>query len=153
MRAKLTILAVGLAVLGLFACQKAGPAVHSEGWLTSYEEAVQQSKETGKPILMDFTGSNWCGWCIKLRKEVFDTPEFAKWADENVVLLELDFPQGVEQAPELKAQNQALLEKYQVEGFPTILFVTSEGKVLGRYGYDAGGPANWTTKASEMIKG
>ncbi|MCA9791540.1 MAG: thioredoxin family protein [Candidatus Eremiobacteraeota bacterium] len=153
MRAKLTILAVGLAVLGLFACSKPGPPVHSEGWLTSYEEAVQKSKETGKPILMDFTGSNWCGWCIKLRKEVFDTPEFAKWADENVVLLELDFPQGVEQAPDIKEQNHQLMEKYQVEGFPTILFVTSEGKVLGRYGYDTGGPSSWTSKAGEMIKG
>jgi thioredoxin-related protein len=124
----------------------------ADGWLTSYDEAVKKSKSSGKPILMDFTGSDWCGWCIKLKKEVFDTPEFQKWADKNVVLLEVDFPQGKEQSAQLKQQNEKLSQKYGIEGYPTIIFADSKGNTLGQYGYDKGGPAVWTKNAEGMLK-
>ena len=127
-------------------------AMAQDGWLTSYADATKESKKTGKPILMDFTGSNWCGWCIKLKTEVFNTPEFKAWAAKKVVLLELDFPQGVEQPAELKKQNKELSQKYNIEGFPTIIFADATGKELGKYGYDEGGPAVWTKKADEFLK-
>lgn len=128
-------------------------SARAEGaWLTSWDEAVKQSKSTGKPILMDFTGSDWCGWCIKLKKEVFDTPEFATWAKKKVVLLEVDFPQSKEQSAALKKQNQMLSDKYQIEGYPTIMFVDATGKVLGTYGYDEGGPKKWTAEADKKLK-
>lgn len=123
----------------------------AEGWTTSWDEAAKISKRTGKPILMDFTGSDWCGWCKRLKKEVFDTAEFQKWADKNVVLLELDYPRGAQQPEAVKKQNSMLAEKYQIEGYPTILFVNHKGEQLGQYGYDAGGPSVWTKKAEEML--
>lgn len=130
----------------------AGMALAEGNWHTSYDAAVKESQKTNKPILMDFTGSDWCGWCIKLQKEVFSTPEFQAWAEDNVVLLELDFPRGKEQPAEIEAQNKELAAKYSIEGFPTVLFTDSEGEVLGKYGYDKGGPEVWTKKADEMIK-
>lgn len=131
-------------------------AAYADGakWLTSYDEAVKLSKKTGKPIMADFTGSDWCTWCIRLHKEVFDKPEFKAWAEKNVILLELDYPNSTPQPAAIKKQNAGLLEKYKkyVPGYPTILFLDAKGKVLGQYGYDPGGPANWTKKAAAMIK-
>jgi protein disulfide-isomerase len=101
---------------------------------------------------MDFTGSDWCGWCIKLKNEVFNTPEFKAWAAKKVVLLELDFPRKAEQSAELKKQNQELAQKFNIEGYPTIIFADANGKQLGQYGYDEGGPAVWTKKADEFLK-
>ncbi len=71
-------------------------------------------------VLLDFTGSDWCGWCIKLQKETFSKPEFQKFAAESLVLVELDFPRGKEQSEELKKQNQELAEKFGIQGFPTL---------------------------------
>lgn len=124
-----------------------------DGWLTSYQEAVKQSQKTGKPIMADFTGSDWCGWCIRLHHEVFDTPEFKKWAAKNVVLLELDYPHKVPQSKEIKRQNEGMLKKFPyIEGFPTVLFLKPDGKAFGKYGYDMGGPAHWTAMAEKLIK-
>ena len=81
-------------------------------WLTSYSEAVSQSKSYGKPILMDFTGSDWCGWCQRLKAEVFDMPEFKKWATDNVILLEVDFPRNTPLTPALKRQNDELAPNF-----------------------------------------
>jgi len=120
------------------------------GWLTSYSEAVAQSKSSGKPILMNFTGSDWCGWCKKLKAEVFETAEFKQWATSNVVLLELDFPHP--QSAAIKKQNQEFAQKFGVEGYPTIIFATHSGKTLGKYGYDEGGPSVWTKTASKYLK-
>jgi len=124
----------------------------AEGWLTDYDQAVAEAKKTGKLILADFTGSDWCGWCIRLKKEVWDTEQFAAWAKENVVLLELDFPRKSEQPDALKKQNRALAEKYEIRGFPTILFLTPEGEVAGRSGYLRGGAKNWTDNADTLIE-
>ena len=137
---------------GKAAKRSPNPAAISAGvWLTSYSEAVSQSKSSGKPILMDFTGSNWCGWCKRLKSEVFETAEFKKWAQDNVVLLELDFPRGVPQSDAIKKQNQELAQKFAINGYPTIIFANADGKVLGKYGYDKGGPAVWTKNASQMM--
>lgn len=122
-------------------------------WLTSYADAVKESRQTGKPILMDFTGSDWCIWCKRLKSEVFDSAEFEVWAKKNVVLLELDFPQSGNQSEELKKQNAELAQKYNIQGYPSILFVDAEGEVLAESGYEAGGPAVWTKNAEQKLKG
>lgn len=128
-----------------------GGTSFAEGWTTSWDTAVAESKATGKPILVDFTGSNWCGWCKKLKAEVFDKAEFKTWAKSHVVLLEADFPEPNNLAPALKAQNEKLSQKYAIEGYPTILFVNAAGEELGRYGYDEGGPAVWTKNAETKM--
>ncbi|MFP9116173.1 thioredoxin family protein [Flavobacterium sp. RNTU_13] len=129
-------------------------------WHTDVAKATALSQKTKKPLLLFFTGSDWCGWCMKLQKEVLKTPEFAKWAKDNVVLVELDFPRRAPQSDELKAQNANLQQFFQVRGYPTVWFAkgvkTAEGKIsfeaLGSTGYVAGGPATWLDGANKIIK-
>jgi len=104
--------------------------------------------------LVDFTGSDWCGYCIKLHKEVFDTPEFEKFA-KDYVLVELDFPKRKEQPAAEKTKNQAAQKKYGVNGFPTVLILTVGGKVLNRaegYSPDSGPSAYLPQLGAPAIK-
>jgi thioredoxin-related protein len=96
------------------------PAAKQLNWFSDVNKAYDLSKSTRKPIFAFFTGSDWCGWCHKLQREVFAKPEFQKWANDNVVLLELDFPRKKELPAELIQQNQSLQQFFQVTGFPTI---------------------------------
>ncbi|MFV8343455.1 thioredoxin family protein [Flavobacterium sp. XS2P39] len=128
-------------------------------WETNVNKAMEISNKTKKPLLLFFTGSDWCGWCIRLQKEVLKTPEFAKWAKENVVLVELDYPRRTPQTPEIKKQNSELQQVFGIQGFPTIYFAngtTKDGKVnfegLGSTGYVAGGPTAWLAVADGFLK-
>ncbi|MNX30023.1 Disulfide bond reductase DsbH precursor [compost metagenome] len=128
-------------------------------WETNVNKAMEVSNKTKKPMLLFFTGSDWCGWCIRLQKEVLKTPEFAKWAKENVVLVELDYPRKTPQTPEIKKQNNELQQAFGIQGFPTIYFAnatTKDGKVnfqgLGNTGYVAGGPSAWLAVADGILK-
>ncbi len=109
-------------------------------WLTDLDEAKKVATKENKKLLVDVTGSDWCGYCIKLHKEVFDTPEFEKFA-KDYVLVELDFPKRKEQPAAEKAKNQAAQKKYGVNGFPTVIIMNTSGKILNRaegYSPDSG---------------
>lgn len=128
-------------------------------WQTDVNKAMEISAKTKKPLLLFFTGSDWCGWCIRLQKEVLKTPEFATWAKENVVLVELDYPSRAPQTPEIKKQNEELQMAFGIQGFPTIILAnatTKEGKVnfegIGRTGYVAGGPIAWLAVVNGFLK-
>ena len=123
------------------------------GWLTSLDEAQQEAKAKKKLLLLDFTGSDWCGWCIMLDKEVFSKPEFKEYASKNLVLLELDFPRRKQMPPETAAQNEKLLMKYGIQGFPTVVVFDSSGKPLGALGYQAGGPQAFIAVLEKLRKG
>jgi thioredoxin-related protein len=128
-------------------------------WHTDLTKATDISIKENKPLFLFFTGSDWCGWCIRLQNEVFKTPEFITWAKKNVVLVELDFPKRKEQADAIKMQNAQLQQQLQVRGYPTVWFVsaakTAEAKVnlnaLGSTGYVAGGPKVWIDGANQII--
>lgn len=150
---KKTIMIFFLATAALFA--------HAEGleWNTNLEKAIEISKSTNKPLMLFFTGSDWCGWCKRLQAEVFFKPEFEKWAKEKVVLLELDFPRRTQLPQDLQNQNNQLGQFFGVQGFPTIWFVKAskiDGKInfekLGNTGYLAGGPQEWLKAADEILK-
>ncbi len=129
-------------------------------WHTDMSKATDISIKENKPMFLFFTGSDWCGWCIRLQKEVFKTPEFVKWAKDNVVLVELDFPRKNNQTDAVKMQNAQLQQQLQVRGYPTVWFVsatkTADAKVnltaLGSTGYVAGGPQAWLDGANQIIK-
>jgi thioredoxin-related protein len=121
-------------------------------WETDLEVAKKRAKAENKKILADFTGSDWCGWCIKLKKEVFDTPEFQEYANKHLVMLELDFPKRTELPAELKEQNDKLAKEFQVQGFPTILLMNSRGKEVGRTGYQEGGPEKYIEHLKKLLK-
>lgn len=109
-------------------------------WLTDMPKALEKAKADKKMVMIDFTGSDWCGWCIKLDKEVFSTPEFKEYAAKNLVLVEIDFPRKKAQSDALKQQNRKLQKQYNIEGYPTIVVLNSNGKEVGRLGYKPGGP-------------
>src|SRR4051812_33484659 len=121
-------------------------------WLTDVPKAVAKAKEENKLVMLDFTGSDWCGWCIKLHKEVFSKPEFAEYAKKHLVLVEVDFPHTKKLSPELKKANDELLAKYKVEGFPTIVVLNAEGKKVGETGYVEGGPKAWLGEFEKQVK-
>ena len=123
------------------------------GWLTSFEQAQKEAQSKNRLLLMDFTGSDWCGWCIMLDKEVFSKPEFKEYASKNLVLLELDFPRRKQMPPETTAQNERLLMKYGIQGFPTVVVFDSSGKPLGALGYQAGGPQAFIEQLEKLRKG
>lgn len=128
-------------------------------WHTDMSKAADISIKENKPMFLFFTGSDWCGWCIRLQKEVFKTPEFIKWAKESVVLVELDFPRKNNQTEAIKTQNLQLQQQLKVQGYPTVWFVgatkTTDAKVtlnaLGSTGYVAGGPKVWLEGANQII--
>jgi thioredoxin-related protein len=109
------------------------------GWTVSMAAAATEAKESGKMILMNFTGSDWCSWCIKLESEVFSTPEFLTWADENLVMVFLDSPSTLQLEEKVIQQNQILQQALGVQGFPTLLLLDSDLTPLLRTGYQAGG--------------
>ncbi len=110
-------------------------------WTTDVPKAITQAKMQKKLVLMDFTGSDWCGWCIKLDNETFAKPEFAAYARTNLVLVQLDFPNKKPQSPALKRANEALQAKYKVDGFPCLVALNGDGKEVWRHeGFLGGGP-------------
>jgi len=144
-------LILSAAVIGLLAT--AAPAFAGdeakEGeaptWFADFDKAVEAAKAQNKSLLVDFTGSDWCGWCIKLHKEVFDHAEFLEPVQKSFILVALDFPRGEEAKAKVPnpERNKELQKKYGVRGFPTILLLTAEGEVFGRTGYRAGGPVKY----------
>ena len=124
---------------------------YSANWLTDLSVVQAKAKEEGKPILMDFTGSDWCGWCIKLKKEVFSKPAFIDYANEHLILMTVDFPNRKQQEESLKDQNNILMDAYNVKGFPTIILVDAEGKVLGETGYRRGGPEPYVEHLKSLL--
>ena len=110
------------------------------GWTDDYDKGLAQAKTEKKMSLLDFTGSDWCGWCMKLDKEVFSEKEFKDYAKANLVLIELDYPQQKRLPKHTKDQNEKLKADYKITGYPTIFVLDAEGKQIGQLGYMEGGP-------------
>lgn len=127
--------------VGLVACWALLQASAAElQWMTDLPKAQEKAKTEKKLVLMDFTGSDWCPWCVKLNKEIFSQPEFVEYAQKNLVPVEIDFPRKKEQSAELKAANQKLQQQYKIEGYPTVIVLDANGKKVGELGYMQGGP-------------
>jgi thioredoxin-related protein len=108
-------------------------------WQTDYAKALHTAKAENKQVLLDFTGSDWCPPCLALRKQVFSTPAFQAYAEKNLILVEIDFPQRKEQSAELKNQNERLAKDFAVDdkGFPTVILLDPAGKTVREFsGYD-----------------
>ncbi len=155
-----TIIFISSIILGLAQQQPAQTPVapepitdkpNHEGWINDAQKAAKLSQQTGAPVLLFFTGSDWCGWCVRLHNEVLSTTEFKAWAKEKgIILLEVDFPRRTAQSDALKRQNAGLQQQFQIRGYPTIYIV--KGDKYTKMGYEAGGPKAWIAKAESKIQ-
>ena len=139
-------------LLALAAVLTSSLAPAGDHWVADYDEAVQLAKKQGKHLFVDFTGSDWCGWCIRLHDEVFDHDEFLTPMNKDYILVSLDFPNS----EEIKAKvpnpqrNAALAQMHAVAGYPTVLLMTPDGLVYGRTGYQEGGPDAYVKHVTEL---
>jgi len=141
----LTVCMVG--ALNFLACAE------ETGWLTNLAKAQAQAKAEQKLVLMDFNGSDWCPPCKALRKNVLSSPEFVEFAKKHLVLVDVDFPRNHEQDPAQKKANQALATKYNIEGFPTVIVLNSDGKQLKKtVGYDDETPKAYIAELEKLTK-
>ena len=140
--------ALGLAATLMISTAWAG----GENWQDDFDVAAKLAKEQGKHLLVDFTGSDWCGWCIRLDDEVFAHDEFLEAAQQHFVLTALDYPRSDEAKAKVPnpERNEELKNKYRIRGFPTILLMTAEGEVFGQTGYQAGGPSAYVKHLDEL---
>lgn len=122
----------------------------NDGWHVSLDVALEESKKTGKPVMANFTGSDWCGWCKRLDKSVFHQPGFKKWADDNVVLLEVDSPKRFKLPEEVKQQNQGLKQAFKVRGFPSVWVFDIEKDPTTNYKITALGKTGYTKTFDEF---
>ena len=120
-------------------------------WVNDFEKAKQTAATEGKDLLMDFTGSDWCSWCIKLHKEVFNQGAFKTAAPKNFVLVELDYPQDKSKlSKEVQEQNAKLQQQFSVQGFPTILLADASGRPYAQTGYQEGGAEEYLKHLDEL---
>jgi thioredoxin-related protein len=142
-----------LPVVAFFSFTVALSAWADPNWQTDYKKAQEEAKTNKKLLLVDFTGSDWCGYCIRLDREILSKPQFKDYASKNLVLLEIDFPRAKAQTPTLKQQNQRLAEEYQIEGFPTIVVLNGQGRKVWRYdGYFPDGAEAFIAELEKLRK-
>jgi len=140
-----------IAVGALLTCLGAPAMAGGEGWTSDFEAAKKQAADGKMDLLIDFTGSDWCGWCIKLNDEVFSKDAFKSGVKDKFVLVELDFPRDDSKlTPETKAQNEALQKKFNVQGFPTIVLADAEGRPYATTGYKEGGAEKYVEQLDEL---
>jgi thioredoxin-related protein len=137
-----------IAALGFLLLAAAAPA--AELWTEDAKAAMAQAAKEKKDLLIDFTGSDWCGWCIKLDKEVFSEAAFADEAVKNFVFLKLDFPQKRPLSDETKKQNAEWQAKFGIGGYPTIILADAEGRAYAKTGYRQGGAEAYLKHLAEL---
>jgi protein disulfide-isomerase len=122
----------------------------NEGWLVDLEAAYKQSIKTKKPIMANFTGSDWCGWCKRLTASVFDKPEFKTWAAKNVILLELDYPRMKALPENIRQQNAFMMQSFPVSGYPTVWIFDAQKDKNGKFLFTQLGATGYAPSVQEF---
>jgi len=122
----------------------------SAEWTTDYDGAVAAARVQDRAVFLFFTGSDWCGWCMKLDSEVLSTPEFAGFAKQNLILVKIDFPHRRQLPAAEQSRNQELARRYGVEGYPTVVVLDRNGRTAGQLGYIPGGPRAFVGEMTKL---
>lgn len=120
-------------------------------WVTDHAGAMLRAREEGRPVLVNFTGSDWCVWCHRIEDQILATEHFLEYAEDHLILLYLDFPRRTALPAALTAQNTRLREQFGVQGYPTLILLDPEGRELGRLGYMAGGPKTFVRELKRLL--
>ncbi|MFQ3670779.1 MAG: thioredoxin family protein [Verrucomicrobiia bacterium] len=143
-----------LSLLLLFISQ---PTLHpaepppSSPWLTSLPQALTLAKKQRKPLLLLFTGSDWCSWCRRLQNEVLSTPVFQNFARDHLILVEIDFPRLKPMPLEQHHANLMLADRFGIIGLPSLLLLNDQGEKLAEFGFPQGGPSSLITKIQTAL--
>ena len=146
MRSKLYLLFILIFILSIQLSSKA------QLWFEDFKAAKAEAVSTGKYMFLNFSGSDWCVWCIKLDEEVLSQKPFLDYAKDHLVLTLLDFPRSIKQSQALKTQNENLAREYGVLGFPTIIILDPKGQLVAKTGYRQGGAEAYVTYIKSLIQ-
>lgn len=141
--------AVLLNLLLFWGCSKAGSS--DLNWYTNLNQAMKVAQKENRAVLVDFTGSDWCVWCKRLNNEVFSQKPFVKYANSNLVLVKIDFPEKIKQSSETIFYNRQLAQKFGVQGFPTIFLLNTKGQIIAQTGYQQGGAQAYVQHLKSLI--
>ncbi|AEJ77068.1 thioredoxin family protein [Chlamydia trachomatis] len=119
-------------------------------WM-SYQDALNKAKQEGKHVAVFFTGSDWCIWCMRMQDQILQTAAFSEFAKQYLCMVEIDFPHNKEQTAEQKEQNRHLKSLYSVDGFPTLVFLDSEGKEVAKMGFEPGGGEAYVYRLKQAL--
>ncbi len=147
---KKLLVAIAVLLFTIVSCESQS-ASNNLSWETDLGVAIKKAKQENKTVFVDFTGSDWCKWCMKLNDEVFSKSEFEKFAKDNLVLVKIDFPQSIPQSNETKMYNNSLAQRYGITGYPTIILLDAGGKVLAKTGYQPGGAVTYVNHIKSFI--
>ena len=142
---KKIIILVALLIIALSSCAK------EITWYKNIDEAVGIAKDTNKTVFIHFTGSDWCVWCQRLESEVYSKDIFKEYAENNLVMVKLDFPKRTPQSNDEKLYNNSQAKKYQIQGFPTVILLNQDGEKIAQTGYQRGGPENYVSHLKSLI--
>ncbi len=120
-------------------------------WKTDFKRASSKAKSSGKYVLLNFSGSDWCGWCKKLDKEVFSKSAFRKFASKNLVCVLVDFPRKKRLSAKQKQANEDLARKFGVRGYPTVIILNPDGRRVAKTGYRSGGAREYTEHLKQIM--
>ncbi len=147
---KLLSLTILFSVFLVYGCKTHGKEADLK-WYDNLDSAIQVAKKENRPILMNFTGSDWCVWCKKLNAEVFSKDDFVNYAKNNLVLVKIDFPEKTFQAPQVAYYNKQLAQRFGVQGYPTIVLLDSKGYIKATTGYVQGGADNYIQHLKNLL--
>lgn len=120
-------------------------------WYTDYAQAAAAARQSNMPILLFFTGSDWCGWCKKLHQEVFASPDFIREVGNRFIFVEVDFPQGKQLPPALAQQNTMLKQKFGISGYPTVVVLDPNENFIAETGYRPGGGKSYADYLNQLL--
>lgn len=148
---KISVLILAALLLFNIGCAEDRASTSNLNWTTNLEQAIELAKKENKAVLVNFTGSDWCKWCFRLRDEVFVQNDFKDYADENLVLVVIDFPRSKTQSNETKRYNQTVAQQFGIQGFPTIVLFNKDGEPVAKTGYQPGGAANYVNHIKSFL--
>ena len=127
-------------------------AVSEITWMTDFDAAKSLAKAQSKPMFVFFTGSDWCPWCIKMDTQILSTPEFQQALAQKMIFVKIDFPRQTKLDKATKDQNDKLSKTYEIQGFPTVILLDSNGKKIDKLGFQAGGGAKYAQKVLDILQ-
>ncbi len=154
-----TVLCALTAILGVTTIDSANatsPSANTASsqitWMTDFDAAKALAKAQSKPMFVFFTGSDWCPWCIKMDTQILSTPEFQQALAQKMIFVKVDFPRQTKLDKATKDQNEKLSKTYEIQGFPTVILLDSNGQKIEKLGFQAGGGAKYAQKVLDILQ-